>query len=56
MNVQGLCKKTIPKVNIKMECIHLGNNRSGKERFSQLQTNLKGEQIKFSNVERIVVL
>lgn len=56
MNVQDLCKKTIPKVNIKMECIRLGSSGSGKEGFSQLQTSLKGEQIKFSNVERIVVL
>lgn len=56
MNVQALGKKTIPKVNIKMECIRLGSNSSGKERFSQLQTSLKGEQVKFSNVERMVEL
>lgn len=56
MNVQGLCKKTIPKVNINMECIHLRSNRSGKEGFSQLETSLKGEQIEFLNAERIVVL
>lgn len=56
INVQALCKKTIPKVNIKIECICLGSNSSGKERFSQLQTSLKGEQVKFSNVERMVEL
>lgn len=54
MNVQGLYKKTIPRVNTKMECIQLGSNRSDKRRFSQFQASLKGEQMKFSNVERTV--
>lgn len=55
MNVQSLCKKTVPKVTVKVECILWV---AGQERrdFSQLQTGLKGKQINSSNVEKIVVL
>lgn len=56
MNVQGLCKKTVPKVTVKVECIYLGSSRPGREGFSQIQTSLKGKQINSSNVEKTVVL